>query len=99
MAGPYLSWPCSMANCQLFLSMLYGTMQVHYVWSWGWGVVGRLPGKWSSDRDGNGSGCVLGGTLGACRVSGSSLLLTGTRGEDEEGGVLEGGAGLEWVGV
>jgi len=31
MAGPYLSWPCSMANCQLHLSVLYGTMQVHYV--------------------------------------------------------------------
>jgi len=31
MAGPYLSWSCSMANCQLHLSVLYGTMQVHYV--------------------------------------------------------------------
>jgi len=31
MAGPYLSWSCSMADCQLRLSMLYGTMQVHYV--------------------------------------------------------------------
>jgi len=31
MAGPYLSWSCSMADCQLCVSMLYGTMQVHYV--------------------------------------------------------------------
>ena len=31
MAGPYLSWPCSTADCQLRLSVLYGTMQVHYV--------------------------------------------------------------------
>ena len=31
MAGPYLSWSCSMADCQLRLSVLYGTMQVHYV--------------------------------------------------------------------
>jgi len=31
MAGPYLSWSCSTADCQLRLSMLYGTMQVHYV--------------------------------------------------------------------
>jgi len=31
MAGPYLSWSCSTADCQLRLSVLYGTMQVHYV--------------------------------------------------------------------
>ena len=31
MAGHYLSWPCSTADCQLHLSVLYGTMQVHYV--------------------------------------------------------------------
>jgi len=31
MAAPYLSWSCSMADCQLRLSVLYGTMQVHYV--------------------------------------------------------------------
>ena len=31
MAGPYLSWSCSTADCQLHLSVLYGTMQVHYV--------------------------------------------------------------------
>ena len=30
-AGPYPSWPCRTANCQLRLSVLYGTMQVHYV--------------------------------------------------------------------
>ena len=30
-AGPYLSWSCSTADCQLHLSVLYGTMQVHYV--------------------------------------------------------------------
>jgi len=30
-AGPYPSWPCRTANCQLCLSVLYGTMQVHYV--------------------------------------------------------------------
>ena len=33
MAGPYLSWSCSTADCQLRLSMLYGTMQVHYVFA------------------------------------------------------------------
>ena len=30
-AGPYPSWPCRMANFQLHLSVLYGTMQVHCV--------------------------------------------------------------------
>jgi len=35
MAGPYLSWSCSTADCQLRLSVLYGTMQVHYVESSG----------------------------------------------------------------
>jgi len=33
MAGPYLSWSCSTADCQLHLSVLHGTMQVHYVTS------------------------------------------------------------------